>query len=398
MKRQYRLSHTRLSGQSMVSTRRSWVKILLALTILAGTWHYITSFQRIFASSDTTTTNTQGVSSYLSFREESIRLTNDKRRKQLLGPIFYNIFIPNESELQENAWRIVREQMQQRSWADPQSRLIYNLIGPKDATTTTSNLCENCEMHAQMETGNEVDTLQMLYDYCQQPNHENELVTYIHNKGSFHATEHNENTRRTATKSALDCRVEMSNRADVPYNACSGTLVILPQYLCKANMWTAKCSYIRNLLPPVGYAEDMDRFYNDTILHPELGNTKYACLQPIHWKENHLGTGRYAYERWVWSHPDVIPADVIPFKKINFTEFPPVWKPRLGRSLKGSPVRMGLDRGFGQSSFARLEGRLLEWKYLYHKEPGNSSWIWDYYEGYQTGTPAFKIRYCLGAR
>jgi hypothetical protein len=339
-----------------------------------------------------------------SFREDSIRTTIDKRRKRLLGPIFYNIFIPNESELQENAWRIVQEQMQQISWADSQhtsSRLIYNLIAPKNATIPKFCDANCCEMHARMETGNEVDTLQMLYEYCQDPTHNNkdeeQLVTYMHNKGSFHATQHNENTRRTATKAALDCRVEMTNQAEVvPYNACAGTLVILPQYLCNANMWTAKCSYIRNLLPPKKYAQAMDRFYNATILHPKLRKSKkYACLQPIHWKENHLGTGRYAYERWIWSHPDVVPADVIPFKKINFTEFPPVWKPKLGRSLKGSPIRMGLNRGFGLSSFARLEGRLLEWNYLYHKEPANASWIWDYYEGYETGTPAFKIRYCL---
>jgi hypothetical protein len=52
------------------------------------------------------------------------------------------------------------------------------------------------------------------------------------------------------------------------------------------------------------------------------------------------------------------------------------------------------NRDFGTSSFARLEGRLLEWDYLYHKKPDNSSWIWDYYKGDETGSPAFKIRYC----
>ena len=138
----------------------------------------------------------------------------------------------------------------------------------------------------------------------------------------------------------------------------------------------------------------MQQMYNNTLLHPVLGSTKYACLRPIHWNDNHLGLGRYAYERWVWSHPDLVPADIIPMMRINFTKFPQDWKPRLGRSLKGSPKRMALDKGFGRSSFARLEGRLLEWEQLYHKKPSNSSWIWDYYKGFETGEPAFKVMYC----
>jgi hypothetical protein len=160
-------------------------------------------------------------------------------------------------------------------------------------------------------------------------------------------------------------------------------------------MWTAKCSYIRNLLPPKDYEPAMQRMYNDTLFRPVNNPQNHTChLQPIHFKDNHLGLGRYAYERWVWSHPNVIPGDVIPPVKINASQFPPVWQPRLSRSLKGSPKRMALHLGFGQSSFARLEGRLLEWNYLYQKQPENTSWIWDYYRGYETGTPAVKIRYC----
>ena len=330
-------------------------------------------------------------------------------RRISLGPTFYNIYIPNndstaQPELEENAWRIVKEQMAQRSMsADPTCRVIYTLIGPKSQEPAPP-VCPECQLNMHLEAGNEENTLQALYEYCydqqqQTTNDTNsvddELVTYIHNKGSFHRTEHNEKTRRTATKAAFDCRTEMYNKqSHSPYNVCAGTLVILPQYLCNANMWTAKCSYIRKLIPPAQYARSMQQFYNDTLLHPQLGQTRYKCLQPIHWKGNHLGLGRYAYERWVWNHPDVVPADIIPMGNINLTNYPPTWKPRLSRSLKGSPKRMALHQGFGISSFARLEGRLLEWDYLYHKRPSNSSWIWSYYKGYETGTPAFKILHC----
>jgi len=306
-----------------------------------------------------------------------------------LGPIFYNVYLPSESlDQQQNALRIVTEQMQQRQWSDPsfQSPVWYTLIGSGNMTDNTC--APNCRRIAHISVGDEVNTLQALWEYCQ--DHPDKLISYIHDKGSFHATEHNEKTRRTATKGALDCRTEMLKRPGLSeFNVCAGTMMILPQYLCQANMWTAKCSYIRDLHRPTEYATALQKFYDEV-----LSNEKHSCLQPVSLNANHLGLGRYAYERWVWSHPNIVPANVIPMRKVNFTEFPPTWKPSLSRSLKGSPKRMALDRGMGESSFARLEGRLLEWEYLYHRKPANDSWIWDYYRGYETGTPAFKFKYC----
>lgn len=310
-----------------------------------------------------------------------------------LGPIFYNIFIPRGNiSKQENALRIIREQMEQRSLSgSSQSPIWYILIGSPNMTD--SDCQPNCHRIDYIQEGDEAETLHALWDYCQ--SHPDELVTYIHDKGSFHNTEHNEQTRRTATKSAIDCRIEMAKHANLSqFNVCTGTMIILPQYLSKANMWSAKCSYVRNLLDPKLYGDALKRMYDDTLLHPTLGPTVYGCLQPIHMNDNHLGLGRFAFERWVWSHPDVVPADVIPMGKIDFNKYPATWTPSLGRSLKGSPRRMHLHAGFGDSNFARLEGRLFEWKYLYNRKPENTSWIWTYYEGYEKGSKAFEIRYC----
>jgi hypothetical protein len=358
------------------------LKYLLACILLVGVLQYAWVYSLLHNSISTSSQREENSDQGLILQKNSNRL----------GPIFYNIFIPeNDTAKQENALRIVKEQMQQRMLSEPslQSPVWYTLVGSANMTG-----CQpNCREISRVSQGDEVNTLQALWEYCQ--DHPEQLVTYLHDKGSFHFTEHNEHTRRAATKSALDCRIEMAKRSDMStYNVCAGTMIILPQYLCKANMWSAKCSYVRNLISPKDYATSMQRMYNETLLHASLGPTRYSCLRPIHLKNNHLGLGRFAYERWVWSHPDVVPADVIPMRKINFTEFPPVWKPALSRALKGSPRRMSLHKGFGESSFARLEGRLFEWSYLYRKEPGNSSWIWDYYEGYETGTPSFKARYC----
>jgi hypothetical protein len=366
----------------------SRLKACLFVGIIIGALQYFSKLREIASLA-----SNEGELS-IPFSEDSFRQKGVLQAvsRDTLGPIFYNVFIPhNDTEKQENSLRIVREQMQQRAWSDPSSPVWYTLVGsPK----LIFDFCRpNCHQREYLKNGDEVNTLQALYEYCR--NHPKELVTYIHDKGSFHHTQHNEQTRRTATKAALECRTEMSKLHDLsPYNVCTGTLIILPQYLSKANMWSAKCSYVRNLVPPKDYGSAMERMYNETLYHPQLGPAKYACLRPIHFSDNHLGLGRYAYERWVWSHPDLIPADVIPYRKINFTSFPPAWKPSLARSLKGSPRRMHLHKGFGDSSFARLEGRLLEWDFLYHKQPENSSWIWSYYKGYETGSPAFKIRYC----
>ena len=246
-----------------------------------------------------------------------------------------------------------------------------------------------------LTTGDEVNTLQALYEYCQ--HNPRAIVTYIHDKGSYHGTLHNTKTRRMATKAAFDCRKEfLDNRLATQYNVCAGKFLIQPQYLGTANMWTAKCAYVQHLLPPIQYESAMQRMYSETIFHPKKGKTEFACLRPLSLKKNHLGLGRYAYERWVWSHPDVEPAEVVPYgQTFDFTKFPQEWMPALGRAAKAGPKFFEMDNGMRLSSFARLEGRLFEWKYLYHQEPKNTSWIWTFYHGgYETGTPAFKIMNC----
>jgi hypothetical protein len=330
------------------------------------------------------------------------------------GPIFYNLYIPNDGDTEKvkNALRIVEEQMQQRSWSDPESEVLYTLIGySKDIN---DDFCQpHCQQRNYLPSGDEVDTLQALYDYCVAPDHSKQLVTYLHDKGSFHNSPHNEKTRRMATKAALDCRnllvnnhkgdSSISDNDNYDYNVCTGHFMILPQYLATANMWTAKCSYVQHLLPPRDYEPAMRNMYQTTLQHPILGETKYACLNPrtsstgtsTPSNENHLGVGRYAYERWIWSHPRVQPAEVVPPGSWNFSNFPQSWKPRLQKGPTTLPKRVGFAGGLGGKSYSRLEGRLFEWGYLYpHERPSNSSWVWDFYQGYETGAAMHKLAYC----
>ena len=309
----------------------------------------------------------------------------------------------------------------------------------------------NCSLLEHLDAGGEVDTLQHLWEYCQIRQHRHDVVTYIHNKGAYHPTVFNEKIRRRSTKAAFDCRSVLapssyssSSVAGSPLpppspfklstNVCAGRVSVLPQYLANGNMWSAKCDYISRLIPPNQYESSLRRMYEgkdglniqlpvDNTLSKQQPppppssssqqkrgfdnvndsndsnkNNKIigdvSCLQPTNVKPNHLGIGRFAFERWVWSHPDVIPADVFPSDKVmdkyDRLQKLPDWKPSFRRSFGRDPKIMGLSttstngRSLSTSSFSKLEGRLFEWDFLYQKRPPEDSWIWKFYSGYDS--------------
>mmetsp|Transcript_23822 Transcript_23822/g.56237 ORF Transcript_23822/g.56237 Transcript_23822/m.56237 type:complete len:471 (-) Transcript_23822:70-1482(-) len=364
-----------------------------------------------------------------------------------LGPIFYNVYIPkedtngtakNSEQQQKNAVRIVLEQMKQRNMSTVASTspLWYVQIGAAGAGAASAGVdilednnqwwCQpNCFLLQYLEEGGEVDTLQHLWEYCH--THQQEVVTYIHNKGAFHPTTFNEKIRRRSTKAAFDCRsvlvplhfsssLESLSTFKLSTNVCAGRVSVLPQYLSNGNMWSAKCNYISQLIQPKQYESSLRRMYEDglgIILPPtpetqqsqsssssssstktQRGNVNnnnnntdgdVSCLETTNVKPNHLGLGRFAFERWVWSHPDVIPADVFPSDKVmekyDRLQKLPDWGPNFRRSFGRNPKVMGLS-STNSPPFSKLEGRLYEWDYLYRKRPPQDSWIWKFYSGY----------------
>jgi hypothetical protein len=128
----------------------------------------------------------------------------------------------------------------------------------------------------------------------------------------------------------------------------------------------------------------------DTTLNNQsaLSDTKYACLKPNRDSPNYLGLGRYALERWPFSHPHVNPCDVLPIGEGQVEpEFPQTsWIPNLKRAPRDKAAAVGIKGGPYKASFARLAGRLFEWHFLYGKAPQNNSWVWKWYRGYEEGT------------
>ena len=313
------------------------------------------------------------------------RLHPSRLNSSLDGPIFYNLFVPDGGA--GDTKRIVKEQLFQRDLTCPNSTIHYTLIGDKSMETYVSSECSRCHMREHMETGNEDHTLQALWDYCRE-NSGDTIVTYIHDKGSFHASRTNEKARRMATKAAMECRSMIPSNC----NICMAAFHPFPQYLASANMWTARCSYINGLYPPQNYSAKIQEMYDTTLNHSILQySPAYVCLRPYEAAANFWGIGRYALERWALSHPFVKPCEVLPFgeREVSFTDFPQTWLAKIRRAPYGSAKKAGIETGPYKSTFARLKGRLFEWQYIYNETPPTHSWIWKFYKGYEDGAPVF---------
>uniref|UniRef100_A0A7S3L4N9 Uncharacterized protein n=1 Tax=Amphora coffeiformis TaxID=265554 RepID=A0A7S3L4N9_9STRA len=316
-------------------------------------------------------------------RRANMRKRTIVQQDESRHPIFYNLYVQPDNY--KNSMLIAQEQMQQREMLATNATLFYTLIGSPKVTT---EFCEpNCHQREYLEQGQEVDTHQAIWEYCQ--DRPDEWVTYLHDKGSLHDNENNRRARRIATRAALACRKLILNRSPTSFNwnICGAGFNVLPQFQGNANMWAAKCSYMHNLYEPRKYSRALEEMYNTTILDPTLGNTTYACLQPTEWRDSHTGLGRYAGERWAYSHPDVRPCSSLGGTTVSRAELDFVPRLRKEPNLRAKFGPLANHRY--HNSFARLEGRLFEWKYLYGQAPPDDSWIWKYYIGYETGTEEF---------
>ena len=99
------------------------------------------------------------------------------------------------------ALEIIKEQFDQRNRSDPEAPIQYTLIGSESVDASIQSFCQpNCTKRDFLEEGNEIDTLQALWEYCQ--DRPREIVTYIHDKGSFHPSGANRGARQVGTKAA----------------------------------------------------------------------------------------------------------------------------------------------------------------------------------------------------
>ncbi len=238
--------------------------------------------------------------------------------------IFYNIFIPPDGDY---ALSVVAEQLGQysNSKAGSRSSINYMLIGNTDAAGDLYRICEThntgtCQLLQAVEQGDEVLTLEALYDYCQE--HPLSLVTYLHNKGSFHPSPENTAFRNLLTKSVFSDECQ-----DIPIDectVCSSRFSPLPHTHFSGNMWTAHCSYIQKLIRPSLFTSKMHEMVdnsfavnNETIFTKPHG----MAQKPKYRYAANYGLRRYSSEYWVGSHPTLRPCDVFPDAEYLFYWF-----------------------------------------------------------------------------
>ncbi len=167
------------------------------------------------------------------------------------GPIFYNLYVPiqHRNSSQPNVTSLLWEQLEQIKLSSPNSTLLYTLILDEEENVpnsyadhmrrTVRQFCSgHCRELVHVRQGSEATTLKAVRQYCQghggnESDRDEEIVTYIHDKGSLHYTNFNDKERRFSTKAALECRRSMMSKPE-ECNVCTAKFFMFPQYLGSA--------------------------------------------------------------------------------------------------------------------------------------------------------------------
>ena len=345
-----------------------------------------------------------------------------KKPKKQNITLFYNIFMPASQPNQTttnnkyHAFEIVEEQFEiiAKSYIATQNLTIYtNVIGPNaiqgsqqvrdlcrkytnnenNQTTATTQMnfqCIQLNQQSPKLDGDEMDTLQSMYEYCQQQQHNDDAnivrVGYLHNKGSFHDTIQNAKLRVPLTMA-----VSSQSCWDPPNTTCTSCGLVfldLPFMQFPGNFFVSRCDYIRKLLPPNKFEYHQrqlvdkaklvftETFATGNTATPDTDIDDSTSYQN---RDSWIGIGRYASEHWGQSHPSLLPCDLSqrlqvwyrpnPFKNknLNFHMYP---RPALTLRQQNQPKINFTD-------YYSLKGQLYKWFYLYNQTTAPShSWVW----------------------
>jgi hypothetical protein len=333
--------------------------------------------------------------------------------------IFYNIYLRTENEERKKlGLSIVQQQLAKKSSfalaADVP--VYYTLIAQDNATDEIQRICgetnNTCHPLKYIEQGGEDVTLQSLWNFCK--THPTTLVTYIHNKGSFHPSKTNYKFRLMLTKGALsnECQSittrnthsssstsSSSSPAELDCNICGARFAPTPHFHMTGNMWTAQCHYVNQLLPPNQFAARMDAMLeyilshatnqnqqpnNDNNINDKKDNNPIPQPTPEHIEEEWvLGLKRYAMEHWLGSHPTLKPCDVqadpaYVYGRMDLPKPVDRWHPTLQRAPWRSLSHFRKVR-FPTGEWFCGTARLVEFQFLYGQHPPSDSFVWEYY-------------------
>mmetsp|Transcript_20907 Transcript_20907/g.42609 ORF Transcript_20907/g.42609 Transcript_20907/m.42609 type:complete len:888 (+) Transcript_20907:64-2727(+) len=336
-----------------------------------------------------------------------------------LFTVFYNLFIPTEAISAANAVEVLTEQLEQvagslRRFEEGEKNsksavVYYNLIGNNEIypMEKISDLCKSlhpglsCQLLNFFETASEAATLLDIYQFCQnddkasvQRTNNDTRVVYIHSKGSYHSSTHNNNWRREMTNSVLhqDCLFPPNDACDV----CGAQFYTRFSFMFPGNMWTAKCSYIQKLLSPEkgGLYEKLKRESIVKFFKLRLWGQLNSTLMED--RVDYFGLGRYQLEHWIGSHASVQPCELHK-KNVTFetmilgmvnSAYDYEWSMGAPREEVISEIpnaRQKLEENEDAQfrEYFYLPGNLIKWFSLYGKDgvPSQNSWVWNFFPG-----------------
>jgi hypothetical protein len=295
--------------------------------------------------------------------------------------VFYHVFQSGISGGQELSASIVREQL---SMAKASSafgtvkRFNYVFVGPNISSVPALLNCSTCHQLEHKAAGNEVITLQHLFDHCAQ--NPTGRVLYMHNKGSFHNTPANVVFRRFLTKGVWS---DACQNMPLACSACASRFSPLPHHHYPGNMWVARCEYVSRLIPPLEMEAAMER----------VATTRAA----VHWRDlvgqsALVGRGRFSLEHWLSSHPSLVPCDV--YDRTDYfwgKTMPRKWRDPGGAEDWTPKLHVFPRQGMPLSEFCQGQAgvdlnlnavktwQAFEWQHLYPASPLQSGPLWGYY-------------------
>lgn len=302
--------------------------------------------------------------------------------------IFYNIYVPpNNSEGVQHAYDIIKEQMAQvgqestfianaTATKEITINIHYVTIGEPFDTNLMNDLCNlyglSCTHLAHYNEGYEMITEQAVLDYCNVDDHDNDVVAYIHNKGSFHAGEGQNRIRRGLTKFALgaNCLQELTSKQSCNVCGTNFKSVFGPTFW--GNMWSAKCNYVKKLVSPF----DLESKNKLAVTTKPTKVTMLLYKSPGNLHAS-LGEGRFAAEQFVGTHPSLIPCS---FRGDEFWTIDPPGSFDL-HVIKTEQLDFELieQNNAHLKEWFLLPGILWRYHVLYGEVPPPESWIWRHY-------------------
>jgi hypothetical protein len=270
--------------------------------------------------------------------------------------------------------------------------------------------CINTGHHEKMS---EQHIFQNLYDYCVQ--HESHSVIYLKTAPSFFYW--NNHTRKqqywwrhhlTSAATSEECLMppRPSHEEEQQCHVCGLQFTPIPAFAFTGNIWSAKCSYVRRLVNPTDFIEQVaDVKEEETRLSGQ--NRLLMTLYEPRYSWSRGARPAHIWEQWITSHPSLVPCDLSKTtdvqgwleEKKNASDYQWSLAPRHGlmkeKGNRSAAVAAKAGNWFQLNNNKTVEmmnrddvrlrdyflmaGNLVKWFGLYNTTPPANSWVWSWF-------------------